>query len=371
MLSVDNMALGLGREKSDIRQRQIVDAVLGLLADCPLDQLSTRQIARVLGISQPALFRHFVSRDAVLLGVIAQTRSELGAIVESVLVSKLAPLARLEALAVALFDHLQRHPGLPRLLFANVASGQGPVFAALKQLYSMQSSLVSELIREAQRLGEVDSGIDARDAATLFIGLLQSATLLRRLEPRDEPLTEEGRRLLAIWVRGVRQRDELPPPELEAGDGKATAHADGLRALDVRPLLARGVDPLDVILGELDAVGPSGVVEITAPFRPAPLIALLTGRGHAVREQEIGPRHWTVEVIHGGRPEPVDLTDLEPPEPMQRVLEACGSLEPGGVFIARLPRHPRPLLPLLRERGLSFAVHDQPEGGALLRVYRP
>lgn len=368
MLSVDNMVLGFRRAKTDVRRQQIVETTLALLADSPLDQLSTRQIAKGLGISQPALFRHFASRDALLLSVIEDSTGRLGQLVEAVVQSQGGALDKLAALGAALLRHLDAHPGLPRLLFANVAAGEGPIFDALRRLYSMQSSLVTELIRDGQRSGEIDPAIDARDAATLFVGALQSATLLRRLEGRAEPLESQGRRLIAIWLRGVRATTK--PPSLTPAVASQPARADGLRGLDVRPLLARGVDPLEQILQTVDEVGPSGVVKIIAPFRPAPLIALLTGRGHAVREEQLGPREFTLEVIVGGGPEPEDLRDLEPPEPLERVLVRASALPPGAAYLARLPRHPRLLLPRLVERGLDHQVFDEPDGTALIRISR-
>ncbi len=365
MLSVDNMVLGFRRAKTDVRRGQIVEATLTLLADSPLDQLSTRQIARELGISQPALFRHFASRDALLLAVIVETSERLGTLVEGVLGPEGGALARLEALGVQLLRHLGEHPGLPRLLFANLASGTGPVFDALRRLYSMQSSLVAELIRDGLRAGEIDPAIDPRDAATLFVGVLQSVTLIRRLEARSEPLEIEGRRLLSIWIRGVRAA-----PGSAAQEPVPTPPGEGIRTLDVRPLLGRGTDPFDAITAALAEVGAAGVLVVTAPFRPAPLIKLLTGRGHAVQVQVLGPRHFVIEVIHRGGPEPEDLRDLEPPEPLERVLVATRDLAPGGVYLARLPRHPRLLLPRLEERGLGFRVHEHHDGTALLRVHR-
>lgn len=361
------MTWSFRRAKTDVRQQQIVEAALALLADSPLDQLSTRQIARALGISQPALFRHFASRDELLMAVIAATQKQLGEIAQGVLSEPVGPTAKLEALARALLRHLHRHPGLPRLLFANVASGEGPLFDALKQLYSMQRALVAELTRDAQRAGELDPSIDARDAATLFVGMLQSITLIRRLEVRQDSLEEEGRRLLAIWLRGVRATsgapatlpvESLPVPE-------------GLRTLDVRPILEQGIDPLDAILEVLAAVGPGGVLKLTAPFRPEPLLALLGGRGHALEVRRVGPREFQVEVIHGGQPAPEDLRDLPAPEPMERVLVAVSALPPGGVYLARVPRSPRLLVPHLRERGLVHQTYEEPDGSALVRVYRP
>jgi TetR/AcrR family transcriptional regulator len=359
---------GTRRAKSDVRRQQIVEATLSLLAEFPLDQLSTRQIARAIGVSQPALFRHFSSRDDLLLAVIAASRAELAGVAESILSEGSDPSAQLQALARQLLDHLDRNPGLPRLLFANVASGEGPLLSAIRQLYSMQTSLVAELVRQGQREGVFERSVDARDAATAFGGFLQGLTVTRRLEPSSEPLAIEGGRLFALWLNAIRRTSPLPAAASQSAE--LPAQRDGLRVLDVRPLLASGVDPLEAVLDAVGAVGPGGVVKISAPFRPAPLIALLSRRGHAVRDGQIGPGDFALEVVHGGQPEPEDLRDLEPPEPLERVLRATAELAPGGVYLARLPRHPRLLFPHLRKRGLDWAVCDEPDGTALLRVYK-
>ena len=77
-------------------------------------------------------------------------------------------------------------------------------------------------------------------------------------------------------------------------------------------------------------------------------------------------------MICGGAPAVVeDLRELEPPEPLERVLLASAALAPGAAYLARLPRHPHLLVPHLRERGLGFAILEHADGSALLRVERP
>jgi AcrR family transcriptional regulator len=368
MLSSDNMTEPTRREKSEVRRRQIVDATLALLADCSLDQLSTRQIARALGISQPALFRHFRSRDQILLEVVESSRTDLARLAERVLGGQSDPALRLEALGRALLAHLDRHPGLPRLLFAHAAIGDSPLLRGLRQLYAMQLSLVTELVREGQAQGVFDARFDAGDAARVFAGLLQGATLMRRLEQSDEPLETRGGRMLAIWLAGVRAGPRAQSSQRRRED---LVQLDGLRALDVRPLLAQGIEPLETIFRALEAVGPGGVLKVTAPFRPAPLIALLSSRGHTVNVEALDARCFSVEIVHGGRPAIEDLRDLEPPGPLERVLAATASLPPAGVYLARVPRHPRLLLPRLAERGLDWRVQEEPDGSALIRIVRP
>jgi hypothetical protein len=45
--------------------------------------------------------------------------------------------------------------------------------------------------------------------------------------------------------------------------------------LDVRPLLAAGEEPFDVIMAAVAALPPDGILELTAPFEPVPLYAVL------------------------------------------------------------------------------------------------
>lgn len=51
------------------------------------------------------------------------------------------------------------------------------------------------------------------------------------------------------------------------------------KKFDVRPLLARGEEPLPLIRARVDALTPGDGVTIIAPFMPAPLIELLKGEG--------------------------------------------------------------------------------------------
>lgn len=150
---------------------------------------------------------------------------------------------------------------------------------------------------------------------------------------------------------------------------------DGARervvALDVRPLLAEGVDPLEVILAEIARIGPAGALLVTAPFRPEPLEALLGERGWRASARRLvdGAGH-VVEFLGKGCPEPVDLTAFEAPEPLARILERVASLAPGEVVVFRLPRRPA-LLPARLAPAVRLAMATAPDGGTLARVELP
>lgn len=70
-------------------------------------------------------------------------------------------------------------------------------------------------------------------------------------------------------------------------------------SLDVRPLLAAGEEPFEAIMAAVAALPPDGMLELTAPFEPVPLYAVLRARGF---EHELRPSSPTVFVVRFFRP---------------------------------------------------------------------
>ena len=66
------------------------------------------------------------------------------------------------------------------------------------------------------------------------------------------------------------------------------------KTLDVRPILAKGVEPLSKIRDNIEALGPDEGLSVSAPFLPSPLIEKLGSEGFESRvERQVGGG-WTV-----------------------------------------------------------------------------
>jgi len=75
---------------------------------------------------------------------------------------------------------------------------------------------------------------------------------------------------------------------------------DATTALDVRPILASGEEPLELILETAVGVSTGEVLEITAPFEPAPLYAVLGARGFAHLTEMRAPDEFVVRFTQTG-----------------------------------------------------------------------
>ena len=115
--------------------------------------------------------------------------------------------------------------------------------------------------------------------------------------------------------------------------------------LDVRPLLAQGIDPLSAITEAKQQLQPGQVLVLRAPFEPLPLYELFEAEGYEIRPQQQAEDDWEIRFTpspgEGNSAErELDLRMLEPPAPLQKALEAVQSLGRDERLILHTRFHP-------------------------------
>lgn len=163
-----------------------------------------------------------------------------------------------------------------------------------------------------------------------------------------------------------------------------------IRELDVRPTLRNGGDPFQEIMGAVNALAPGQALKLFATFRPQPLLRVMASRGFAYAAREIAGGDWeviftpqlqssaSVETSRDAEapetwPDPadhLDLTELEPPEPMTRILARIEEMQPGSVLFALLSRAPVFLFPELERRGHQWAGNFDQTGSTFRILIR-
>jgi uncharacterized protein (DUF2249 family) len=150
--------------------------------------------------------------------------------------------------------------------------------------------------------------------------------------------------------------------------------------VDVRPILLAGGEPFSVIMSALERLAPGQGLRLYAPFKPVPLYSVMADKGFAHSEQALDAGEWEVlftptETTQAAAPlvgsafddwpapaVKLDNRDLDPPEPMVRILAAAEQLGPGETLSALLRREPVFLFPQLEKRGYRWLGGFSPDG---------
>lgn len=167
--------------------------------------------------------------------------------------------------------------------------------------------------------------------------------------------------------------------------------------LDVRPVLAGGTDPFQLIMGKISELGEGQVLVIINTFTPAPLITVLKRQGFSAYTEMINDQlvqtyfykdpgalkpvatanesirtHWDeVNVRFADNLVFVDVRELEMPEPMIRILAALDTLPVGKALFVYHKKLPVFLLPELAERKFDYRVNEIAPGEVHLLIFRP
>jgi uncharacterized protein (DUF2249 family) len=146
--------------------------------------------------------------------------------------------------------------------------------------------------------------------------------------------------------------------------------------LDVRPILRAGGEPFEEIMGAVSKLRPGQGLRLLATFKPVPLFSVLGAKGFGHEARELADGDWevvfrpeedmaepsaapaeTAAADASDWPAPaqhMDNRDLDPPEPMVRILAATEALKKGEVLSALLCREPIFLIPELAKRGHAW-----------------
>ena len=66
----------------------------------------------------------------------------------------------------------------------------------------------------------------------------------------------------------------------------------------------------------------------------------------------------------------LDVSDLEPPEPMERILEAIETLQEGDYLYVTHRREPHMIYPILKNMGIDWATHPGGPAGYEFFLWR-
>lgn len=192
------------RLSGDARRAKIIDVVLRLSAERSPGLITTAEIAKALGLSQGALFKHFQSKETIWLAVADRVATTLLATIEQAAEQATAPLAALRAIFLAHVGFVIEHPGTPRFIFHELQRAvDSPVKLRLRGMLANYRQLLLRLLEAAAQRGELDESINQQAAASLFIGSIQGLVMQSMMVGKQFAMREQAVAVLAILERGI------------------------------------------------------------------------------------------------------------------------------------------------------------------------
>lgn len=193
-------------EKLDtqVRQEQIAEAALGLVAAHGVRRLSMAAVARRVGLVPSGIYRHFKSKDAMLSAVLDLIEGRLLSNVQAARDESQDALARLHGIFIRHIRFIREGRAIPQIVFSDdMHSGSPQRKVRVAAIVAAYLGQIRQCIEEGQQQGRIRGELDPDAAALLFMGTIAPAGVLWHLTDGGFDVTRHAARVWPMFQTAI------------------------------------------------------------------------------------------------------------------------------------------------------------------------
>lgn len=199
--------MGIKKVETKIRQAQIAEAALKAIARNGLKGFTITTIAKKVGVASGNIYRHFKDKNAVMDAIVSEIERSLKIIVRESCRESDTPNECLERIFFKHIDFLEKHKGIPRVIFSDeMYSADKKIADKLKEIVKRYQEDIRKVLIKGIKDKTFDADLNVDAAVMTFIGLIQSTALQWVLFGYSFSPKVRGREIWQIYLKGILSR---------------------------------------------------------------------------------------------------------------------------------------------------------------------
>ena len=156
------------------RKQAILEALVGELERHPGDRITTAALAKAVGVSEAALYRHFPSKARMFEGLIGFAEETVFARINQILGEEKQTEARVAKVIYLLLGFADRNPGITRVLLGDALVGERErLHDRVQQFFERIDLQLRQILREAQLRQDAALRTNAESGAALLTAFIE------------------------------------------------------------------------------------------------------------------------------------------------------------------------------------------------------
>lgn len=156
------------------RRQQILEVLASELEKSPGERITTAGLARAVGVSEAALYRHFPSKARMFEGLIEFIEESIFGLINRILEDQKSAVRRSEHIMTLVLGFAGKNAGITRLLAGDVLVGEtGRLRNRIDQFYDRLETQLKQVLREGEMNSELSPGLPVGPTANLLLGVIE------------------------------------------------------------------------------------------------------------------------------------------------------------------------------------------------------
>ncbi len=179
------------------RQKEILDTALELISQKGIQGLTIKNLSKKIGISEPAIYRHYENKIEILLKILDLFKESSGSIFEDELQNDLGAIQKIEHLFSRHFSKFAENPTLVSVIFSEeIFRSEPALIEKIAEVINRNSQILRKIIFAGQERGEVRTDLEAGHIAIIIMGSLRLFVKQWQFSGYKFNLEKEGQKLI-------------------------------------------------------------------------------------------------------------------------------------------------------------------------------
>lgn len=162
----------MARPRSGERREEILQVLARMLQEQTGEHVTTAELARAVGVSEAALYRHFPSKAKMFESLIEFIEESVFTRITRILTEEKNYEARLQQVLTLILGFADKNPGMARLLQGGVLTGETErLRARIVQFYERIETQLRQILREGEVTGAPRLAVN--ETAQLFLAFTE------------------------------------------------------------------------------------------------------------------------------------------------------------------------------------------------------
>lgn len=174
------------------RKEKILIGALELLEAGGINGLTTKKLAAHQGVSEPALYRQFSGKLAIVKALIEEYASFDGKIMNTIVESDMGSRDAIEFYVRRFAERYKNYSEITTIMFSmDVYYYNDETKAMVKDIHNKRLDFLQSLVEKGQSRGELSETFSAREYAKMIDGMIFSQVYQWRMHEMTTPLVDE------------------------------------------------------------------------------------------------------------------------------------------------------------------------------------
>ena len=186
------------------RQEQIIETAIKIIAEKGIQNLTTKNLAKEIGISEPALYRHFDNKLEILKAVIVYFQSKMKPAIGQ-LNNSTDTLSKIESFILEHLKIISNNPNFAKVIFSEANfQNEDELISKMNNLMNQSHKILESVVQLGQSNNEIRNDIGSLSIVRMIIGSLRlivsqwsMSGMIFNLETEGKQFCEDIKRLIS------------------------------------------------------------------------------------------------------------------------------------------------------------------------------